>query len=606
MKWIQTMRLKLEGLLDTMNRFPLTVVFLVATAIVNVISIQTETEAYAHFLFTGIIGALLSAVTQLMYERFFHKRQHRLLLMAVAIVLTILYYFIIRTGTVFNIENGTKTAVMVFALALVFIWGPTIKSKFTFNQSFMATFKAFVITVAFTAVIAGGISLIVFAVDSLLVELSYKTTPHLLNVVITLFTPIFFLSYIPYYPGKGNVQIGASEPDDNLDALHRAVSCPRTLEVLISYIVIPLTAIYTMILLIYVFINIRGEFWTENLLEPLLVSYAITVILVYILASELDNKFAQFFRKVFPKLLLPIVLFQTIASILKIGELGVTHGRYYVIMFGVFAFIAGIIFSFFPPRKNGWIAAVLIVFSVISIVPPVDAFTVSRVNQTSILEKILLKNDMLVNGAIVPKDSIPIEDKRTITETVSYLDRMEYTKEIDWLPDRVFYYDNFEKLFGFTEVYYDREPSGSSNRFAYFEWERASVVPISNYDVMLQVNSYTGESESMDPIEIPFEVRGETFTLEKVIHQKDMEVRLRNAENDELVTVSLRKVFEKVLDANEQKLNETGKGNFLTVEEAIVIEENEAVKLQFLVQSAEHYDNEYSGIVYLFIELKNK
>ena len=71
--------------------------------------------------------------------------------------------------------------------------------------------------------------------------------------------------------------------------------------------------------------------------------------------------------------------------------MGVTHGRYYVILFGIFATIAGLIFSFLPIKKNGIIVAVLIVFSAISIIPPIDAFTVSRVNQINLLEKTLLR-----------------------------------------------------------------------------------------------------------------------------------------------------------------------------------------------------------------------
>ena len=111
------------------------------------------------------------------------------------------------------------------------------------------------------------------------------------------------------------------------------------------------TAVFTLILGVYIATNIAGDFWRDNLLEPMIVSYSITVILVYILASRLENRFAQLFRKIFPKVLVPIVIFQTIASIMKIGDMGVTHTRYYVIAFGIFAIASGILFSFLPVRK---------------------------------------------------------------------------------------------------------------------------------------------------------------------------------------------------------------------------------------------------------------
>ncbi len=203
-------------------------------------------------------------------------------------------------------------------------------------------------------------------------------------------------------------------------------NCPKFLEILLSYIIIPLTALFTLILLVYMIQNIRGEFWTDNLLEPMLVSYAVTVILVYILVSEIENKFSIFFRKIFPKLLIPIVIFQIIASYITLTDTGITHTRYYVILFGIFAAISGILMSFFPVRKNGIVAGILIIFAAVSIIPPVDAFTISEKSQVNTLEEVLVKNGMLKDNVIIPNASIPNEDKEKITSTVQYLWMMNY------------------------------------------------------------------------------------------------------------------------------------------------------------------------------------
>src|SRR5690606_20333630 len=236
-----------------------------------------------------------------------------------------------------------KTGVAIFALVMAFIWVPSIKSKITFNESFMSVFKAFFITVLFSAVISIGLDAILLAVDQLLFSLNYKAYGHVLNIVFSLFAPTFFLSFTPPYPGKKDAGRLGGDKALQEGKVAKAVDTPKLLGILISYIIIPLTAVYTVILLAYVLLNIRGDFWTNNLLEPMLVSYAITVILVYILASSIENQFAVLFRKVFPKVLIPIVLLQTVASILRIGEMGITHGRYYVILFGIFAIIAGVI-----------------------------------------------------------------------------------------------------------------------------------------------------------------------------------------------------------------------------------------------------------------------
>ena len=68
---------------------------------------------------------------------------------------------------------------------------------------------------------------------------------------------------------------------------------------------------------------------------------------------------------------------------------------------------------------------------------------------------------MLEKDTIVPNSAVSKEDKKIITHTVSYIDSMNYANEIDWLPDNVFYYDNFKKTFGFEEVYDQKQRDGS-------------------------------------------------------------------------------------------------------------------------------------------------
>ncbi len=74
---------------------------------------------------------------------------------------------------------------------------------------------------------------------------------------------------------------------------------PVFLETLLSYIIIPLTVIFTFILFIYIGLNIRGDFWTENLFEPMLVSYSIIGISVLLLSVSFENGFARQFHRIF-------------------------------------------------------------------------------------------------------------------------------------------------------------------------------------------------------------------------------------------------------------------------------------------------------------------
>lgn len=596
MEGIKRLRYKLEGLIKAINRYPLTTLFLLATAIVNMISINNDTDEYFPYMFTFIVGAFLSAVGQLLYERFFIKTNIRWNLMVGSILLAGGYYLAIHSANNFNEVNEIKTAVAIFALMIAFIWVPTIKNTITFNESFLSAFKAFFITVLFTAVISIGISAIILAIDTLLFKVDDQTIPQFLNGTLTLFAPIFFLSFTPLFPGKRDINKTTDESSLQEDMVKKAIGCPKFLNVLISNIIIPLTVVYTVILVIYVILNIRGDFWSKNLLEPLLVSYAITVILVYILSSNLDNKMSTFFRKIFPKVLVPIVLFQTIASILKIQEMGLTHGRYYAILFGIFAVIAGLIFSFLPVQKNGRIAAVLIAFSMISIIPPMDAFSVSRVSQINLLKEVLQKNDMLQDQQIVPNEKISLKDKKTITRTVSYLDRMNYTKAIDWLPEKIMYDSNFKSTFGFDEVYDEPGLKMTDYQSAYLEWERSPVVMIKGYDLMIHVNANSEEFRGSEK-EIPLKIDGENYSLKQEKDGDFFVIRIIDAHQKELIQFNTKQITDKILNDHQEK-------DTLTVDKATVPIENNNVKLKVVVNSVEKMDDQYTGDFYIFLHLK--
>ena len=197
-KLIQKIQDKFQGIIRASRRYPLTVVFLLALAGLNAFLIQQETDTYTRYVYSFLVGIFLSAVAQQIYERFFEKRLQRILLMFGAILLTIVYYFTIGSATDYDFEMTIKTGIIFFILTIAFIWVPTIKNEITFNESYLSAFKAFFTTLLFTLVLSAGIGFILLAVDQLLFSVNYKVNLHAFNLVLSLFAPIFFLSYTPY------------------------------------------------------------------------------------------------------------------------------------------------------------------------------------------------------------------------------------------------------------------------------------------------------------------------------------------------------------------------------------------------------------------------
>lgn len=572
MKWFTRLMDKLKGLTNAITRYPLTAVILLAAAVIVAISINEE-KNYTKLILTCAVGAMVCASLQAAYERFFIKVSARIILMGSGILVTLGYYFIVRSAPELSMEVGIRTGVALLALGLAFIWVPVIRSRISFNESFMAVFKTLFHSAFYSVIIYAGCSLIILAVDTLITDVSYKAYPYTANVVFVLFTPLYFLSLIPVYPGKKDKDGDNDKNSAQDELINKAAFCPRFLEILISYIIIPLTAVFTVILLLYIVLNIRGEFWTNNLLEPMLVSYAIAVILIYILASRMENKFAVLFRRIFPKVLVPIVLFQITASILNTGDTGVTHTRYFVILFGIFAVFAGIIMSLLPVRKNGIIAAMLIVFCAVSIIPPIDAFTVSRISQEKMLKSVLIQNEMFKNNVIIPDSSISDQDKKKIVSFVEYLSMMGYTDKIEWFPHDFRLYEDFYNTFGF----YEYDIPDNVNRTVNVFLNSMTPIDIAGYDALTRTNIHS--EENMESQICNIQKSGMEYTLVKEKTGEKYDIILTDDRNNELIRFNTEDIFSRYKSYASDKAE-------ISKDEANFSTENERVKLTIVVQEA--------------------
>jgi hypothetical protein len=542
MKMIEKVRDKLSGLIEAVSRYPLTVLFLLAAAVTVSMTIRQEVDYYKYFL-TFFVGAGLSFTSQALWERFFDRPAARWALMALCLFLALGYFLIVKPGTW---ETWIRTAIALFALCMAFIWVPTIKNSITFNESFMAAFKALFNALLFSGVLFFGITIILRATDALIFRVSEQALMHCANVIFIIFAPLYLLSLIPVYPGASDKNRSKEQLEANREMIVKTSNCPRFLEILISYIIIPLLTVFTLILVFYIVRNITGRFWTDNLLEPMLVGFAITVILVYILASRLDNKFAALFRKIFPKVLVPIVLFQIVSSVLRIGDAGITHGRYFVILFGIYAAVSGVLLSFLPVRKNGIIAALLIVFAFISIMPPVDAYSISRTSQIKTLTRTLQNNGMLQDNKLIPKGSIPEEDQKIISYTVSYLGSLGYTKDIPWLGKDFDVYNDFYITFGFNRFEEARFGEASLNLFL----NPQAPIPIAGYDILVRTEFYYDPySETTEDKLCDFEKAGSAYSLHRALQPSPGSIWLEDALGREMIRIDMKAVYDAFYDA---------------------------------------------------------
>lgn len=587
-----------KGFIDTIIRFPLTIILLAAAVVTNIIQIALRTEEpYTSLFITFLFGASFYVVEQLLYERFFQGIVCQIIMIGSMLAASIVYYILVH-NTGWTIPVSTRTAVIFFILLIAFLWIPEIQSRYSFNHSCMAAFKGFFAALFYMGILFIGVALVIAAFNLLIVRVNSDAYEYAATLIFTFLAPVYFLTLLPVYPRSGEERQQPKDIGPNViadingaeEALLKAVSPARFLVTLISYIIIPVTAVFTVILLLYIIRNIFGTFWTDNLMEPLLVTYSITVIIVYLLASNLKNAFANYFRLIFPKVLVPIVLFQTVASVIKAGEEGLTYGRYFVILFGIFAVFAGIIFCILPVRKNGVLAPVLMVLSLISIIPPVDAFTVSKVSQTARLERSLKSNGMLKEDILTPKSDVSEKDKKIIISAINYLDQMDYTKNIFWLSS---YHKsgNFKTAFGFTGFTEDKDRSTS----VMITRDDTKPLPVSGYDYIL----YRSVSNNgQDFLSEAFDKQGKSYTLKITGNSSENPIIILSEKGKEILRFDLGEMFDKMRNSNKTMAD---------TKDVTFTKKNENAQITVIAQSVYLYESAYesnrNADIYILIQV---
>ena len=564
-----------RGVANSTLRFPLTIVFLFAAAVVNSIGISTDQDLGLYFM-TCLTGAMLAAVAQILFERFSERDRDRdhLLFMTGALLFAGLHFLVLHALAPESPEIELRTILMLFALLTAFLLIPVIKTAFAFNLPVLIAFKAFFTSLLYAGVCMGGVSLILRAVDRLLFSVPENAYGHTANLVFVLFLPIVFLSMIPGFPGQ---KYHAGERDEaslrKEEQVEKAGACPKLLDVLLSRIVIPLLGVYTIILVAYLVLHAGADFWSANLLEPLLISYTALVIVVFLLAGNLPNRICRLFSDIVPKIMAPLAFFQVAASLMDIPETGVTYTKYFAIVYGVYAAVAGLIMSLFPRGKNHLLALLLFAVLVLSMLPPLDAFSVSRNSQTEMLTKALSRNAMLTNGVISADPSISDEDKRIISNAVLYLAQMRETGRTGYLPDDYAPYEDFYSTFGFHMV----GGTGENTESIYLYLEDSASVPVDEYD------SYIGpvriESETPDgKQEIATIIKEKRYYFLQLETDGQERRLLLTGENQEVL---MRLDVRSVLTAFEEY---AGQKDSLSADQAVFSEENGQAKMTVLVE----------------------
>lgn len=514
----------LQGFYQAVTRFPLTAICLFSSTALacHIISLHRTPELIVQkLMFVFLLGSFIGVTAQFACERFSYRGKQRGGVYGLALILILLYYFSMANVIAIDYEVAAKTMVAVFAMFCIYVWLPSYGNENDFNTVALIHSKSALTSVLYAAVLSVGLALLFATIDVLLFAVDSDIYGYMMVIVWISFATLSYLARLPYFHADARSVVEAGQ-------------FPRVLEILVSQIAIPLVAAYTLVLFSYfIKIGFTGT-WPVGQLGPMILAYSAVGLILFVLAGRLNNKIALLYKLIFPKVLIPIVGMQLMSVYIRLQAYGVTESRYYVALFGLFSLVIGFILTLRPRINNGIIALLAAAFAIVSVVPPVDAFTVSRISQIGRLEQILTEAGMLVGGQLEAKPDADFTVRRETTNILQYLERRGYLGQVAWLPEDFSPYRDMQQILGFSPTYSHTPQLGE---FFHVSLDLQEPLSIAGYDVLLQVTSHRQQAEQV----YAFQVGGQVYQLVvRRLSPLETRVSVQNEQGEELVATGLQ------------------------------------------------------------------
>lgn len=519
----------LNALKESINRFPISILLSTILAITLIymqekgMGLSTQTiENLRKFSMTIGLSIILFACIDLIKESLDIEKHKLALLYALGLGISLIFYFVILKD--FDMETGIRYIGSMIFLILLFIYAPKLKREEAYEKYIIRLFFNLFETLIYSGVLLFGIFAIIFTINTLFdANIDGKWYYYTFLIIYLMFAISLFLSKIP------KAEEDCSKEDYS-----------RSLKILLTYIVIPLISIYTVILYVY-FIKILFLWeWPRGLVSHLVLWYSLISVGVIFFTTPLiaEERIVRLFKFLFPKIILPILAMMFISIGQRIMQYGFTENRYFVLILGVWVTGIMIYFSFKKPLRNIIIPISLSLIVLNAVYGPLSSINVSKISQNNRFEKILEKNNMIDDGNIVKNNDIDKNDKKEINNILTYFDNTHKLSDIRLLDDG-FKTGDTESVFGFKFAYYNEYQE--EKRFYYGQEDTNTSIDIKGYDYLVKMNSWFEKSIEIDDLNF------------KMVNKENIVIR---KQNKELISIDLVNIVEE----NYETIKEFNKG----------------------------------------------
>lgn len=359
-----------------------------------------------------------------------------------------------RYAVISNIAVARVSAVMLVSMLVFMLLAGCVKEKLDFARSFFMTHKAFMIALIYGGVVLAGSSGVAGAIQSLLYnDMNSKVYMY----IGTLCGFLAFTIFAGYFP------------DFRKDAIdeHREVAekQPRFIEILLGSILVPIVLALTVVLLIWAVKTIAGgmsaDFYT---LYGIASAYTLGGIWLHIMVTHHETGMAKFYKRVYPIAALVILLFEAWALWLQLSASGLKFTEYAFVLIWVLAAASAIFMLVRKENSHKLIVKVAAILIFIYVWPIVGYNALPVTVQSNRLEKLLVNEEMFVDGKIIPAAKEPsLSVRQNITDAVDYLAYANDAKLPDWFGKNFSQPDIFTAIMGFEQTWPETDYPNNGN-----------------------------------------------------------------------------------------------------------------------------------------------
>ena len=275
----------------------------------------------------------------------------------------------------------------------------------------------------------------------------------------------------------------------------------KFIEAVISFVLLPLTSLATIIINIYMLKILALRQIPQNSIYRIIAGLFVVAFQVWVMTYEYKqkNKFVEVFSKIMPIAFIPLIGLQVYSIGARIGENGITPVRYMGVMFIIFEIIA-IVLSIVNKRKyltNALlVAAVLMAIS--TILPVVNMEEISNYNQASRLKNAWREGESFT--------SLSSEEKATASSAYRYLLKQENSEK--YLPKYLDKEELTEKLIEHYSPYGDEDETYDEKRTTYkrvnYQYPDDGVITVEGYNYIkkFQVYEYDINEENLESVSL--------------------------------------------------------------------------------------------------------